>query len=146
MRSVKTQKSVGHAAGQDGPVDAAKLHGYSEGDGLIDGFAGGRDHRAEPAAGVLFNFAGRVVLGLDDNGQAAGMPDEDVGALGRGVGQHAGLFDADAVAPAGVPGSQQAGEFDVDGVFGGAGHAGGGVGVGTVWGWWGMDARGGDVG
>ena len=76
---------LGRALEQDGLVDAAELHGHAQGDGLFDGFSGGRDDRAEPAAGVSFNFAGRLVLGLDDDRQAAGMLDEDVGALARGV-------------------------------------------------------------
>ena len=48
------------------------------------------------------------------------MLDEDVGTLARGIGQHAALFDADALPPAGMLAAEQAGEIDVDSVFGGA--------------------------
>ena len=106
-------------------VDAPELDGHAQGDGLFDYFTGGRDGFAQAVDGVLLNLAGGVVLGLDNNGQAAGMLDEDVGAIARSISQHAGLLNSDSLPPARMLGAEQAGEFNVDGVFGGAGHASG---------------------
>ena len=56
------------------------------------------------------------------------MLNEEIGLLPRGSLQYAALFDADLLRPAWMLGAEQAGEIDVDGVFGSAWHAGGGRG------------------
>ena len=95
---------------------------HTDGDGLLDGLAGFCGDFAQPTAGVILNGARWFEFSLDNQGQAARVPDHDIGTLRRSVTEYTGLLGIHAITPTGMLSSQCLGKLRVDDAFRGPGY------------------------
>ena len=101
-------------------VDIAKIGVHSQSDDLLD-FAVARmgplQRFLQALAGVFLHFVRRMIFRLDQDSQAARMPDHDVGLLAVAFVDHSGLLGLNAsfLAPLGMHGPQGFANFVIGG-------------------------------